>query len=223
MTLEEKAYELYKQWENDEFDTRDISDLLVDFTKEQLSDKEKEIENLKREKTNLERKLQGKRRNFKDMTILEKSHRTKISLIEKQNFKLLKENEQLKTLNSNLVDELQLNNSQKDKQIAELKERIANGESYIKAMESANSRVDIYSVMAENEQLKADLEKHKQSELATGKLLLAEKQKNEQLKAQIEKMKCCGNCKHLDSDNDCYYHAHTRRDCSNMCGWELDD
>ena len=39
----------------------------------------------------------------------------------------------------------------------------------------------------ENEQLKADLEHHKQSELATGKLLLAEKQKNEQLKAEWQK------------------------------------
>ena len=40
---------------------------------------------------------------------------------------------------------------------------------------------------AENEQLKADLEHHKQSELATAQLLLAEKQKTEQLKAEWQK------------------------------------
>ena len=67
----------------------------------------------------------------------------------------------------------------------------------------AQIRKSYKDLIEENEQLKADLEHHKQSELATGKLLLAEKQKTESLQAQIEKMKCycsCEYCKFCDNE-----------------------
>lgn len=45
-------------------------------------------------------------------------------------------------------------------------------------------------------------------------------QENKQLKQQIEKMKCCGNCKHCDSDNPCRFHRENRQ-CDNYGFWEL--
>ena len=116
MTLGEKAIKKYREWlKNGE---GNVSDLLIDFAKEIISDKEKEIEELHRE-------LEDYTFNYPD-------------------FK------------------------------------------------------------AENEQLKADLEKHKQSELATGKLLLAEKQKTESLQAQMKEIKIIcmnksGGCYHCDN------------------------
>lgn len=46
------------------------------------------------------------------------------------------------------------------------------------------------------------------------------KEENEQLKAQNKKMKCCGNCKHCDSDNPCRFHRENRQ-CDNYGFWEL--
>jgi hypothetical protein len=43
---------------------------------------------------------------------------------------------------------------------------------------------------------------------------------NEQLKSRIERMKCCGNCKHCDSDNPCRFHRENRQ-CDNYGFWEL--
>lgn len=43
------------------------------------------------------------------------------------------------------------------------------------------------------------------------------------IKAQneiIEEMKCCGNCKHCDSDNPCRFHRENRQ-CDNYGFWEL--
>lgn len=36
----------------------------------------------------------------------------------------------------------------------------------------------------------------------------------------IEKMKCCGNCKHCDSDNPCRFYRENRQ-CDNYVFWEL--
>lgn len=50
--------------------------------------------------------------------------------------------------------------------------------------------------------------------------ILKLEEKNKQLKQQIDKMKCCGNCKHCDSDNPCRFHRENRQ-CDNYVFWEL--
>lgn len=44
---------------------------------------------------------------------------------------------------------------------------------------------------------------------------------NEQLKAQIEKMKCCGNCKWLEHENEYVYCKHTYCAKNLHSEWEL--
>lgn len=47
------------------------------------------------------------------------------------------------------------------------------------------------------------------------------KKENEQLKAQIEKMKCCGNCKWLERENEYVYCKHTYCAKNLHSKWEL--
>lgn len=73
------------------------------------------------------------------------------------------------------------------------------------------------SLVIENEQLKQKLV-GKENEFKY--FSNSYKMKIKQLKAQIEKMKCCGNCKHCDSDNPCRFHQENRQ-CDNYGFCEL--
>ena len=59
----------------------------------------------------------------------------------------------------------------------------------------------------------------KEHDLLQQKWLESEYEKSK-LVSQIEKMKCCGNCKHCDSDNPCRFHRENRQ-CDNYGFWEL--